>query len=165
MSDKEILDWLNEQIVSEIYLDDGRLIDVRGLDVRKAIQASTPPATPAPSHVECLRCRFTGTRPTDGNERNPCPVCGAGVYCHQEEAAGVLQDATPTPTVPPGYTPNPTSISQETVCVCPTCGSRHGFNPVVITKLDWINNAEAGKLAANMSGRGVNPQKGRRNDR
>ena len=91
MSDKEILDWLNEQIVSEIYLDDGRLIDVRGLDVRKAIQASTPPATPAPSHVECLRCRFTGTRPTDGNERNPCPVCGAGVYCHQEEAASVPQ--------------------------------------------------------------------------
>lgn len=39
MSDKEILDWLQEQIVDVIYLDDGRIIDVRGLNVRKAVEA------------------------------------------------------------------------------------------------------------------------------
>ena len=49
--DSELLDWLNEQIVSEIYLDDGRLIDVRGNDVRTAIRAvadlrAAQPASP-----------------------------------------------------------------------------------------------------------------------
>jgi hypothetical protein len=37
--DKQLLDWLEEQIVSEIYLDDGRLIDVKGNSVRSAILA------------------------------------------------------------------------------------------------------------------------------
>lgn len=31
------IEWLQEQIVDVIYLDDGRIIDVRGLDIRKAI--------------------------------------------------------------------------------------------------------------------------------
>lgn len=37
MSDTALLDWLNEQVVSEIYLDDGTLIDVRGRNVREAL--------------------------------------------------------------------------------------------------------------------------------
>lgn len=37
MTDKEILDWLNEQIVDVVYLDDGQIIDVKGNDIRKAI--------------------------------------------------------------------------------------------------------------------------------
>lgn len=40
MNDKAILDWLEEQIVDTIYLDDGRLIDVRGNSVRKAIETA-----------------------------------------------------------------------------------------------------------------------------
>jgi hypothetical protein len=35
--DKERLDYLNNEITDFIYLDDGRVIDVRGWDVRKAI--------------------------------------------------------------------------------------------------------------------------------
>lgn len=38
--DSERLDWMNTQIVDVIYLDDGRIIDVRGNDVRKAIDAA-----------------------------------------------------------------------------------------------------------------------------
>jgi len=41
-SDAELLDWLQEQIVDVIYLDDGRIIDVRGLDVREAIRNQMP---------------------------------------------------------------------------------------------------------------------------
>ncbi len=40
MNDREILDWLQEQQVDVIYLDDGKIIDVRGGSVRKAIQRS-----------------------------------------------------------------------------------------------------------------------------
>lgn len=40
MTDTEILDYLQEEIVDTIYLDDGRIIDVRGLDVRAAIVAA-----------------------------------------------------------------------------------------------------------------------------
>ena len=36
-TDRELLEWLQDQIVDTIYLDDGRIIDVRGGDVRKAI--------------------------------------------------------------------------------------------------------------------------------
>jgi hypothetical protein len=38
-ADKGLLDWLEEQIVDVIYLDDGRMVDVRGNSVRKAIAA------------------------------------------------------------------------------------------------------------------------------
>lgn len=37
MTDTDFLDWLNEQIVDVIYLDDGRVIDVCGNDIRGAI--------------------------------------------------------------------------------------------------------------------------------
>ena len=35
--DTQALDWLEEQVVAEIYLDDGRLIDVGGNSVRTAV--------------------------------------------------------------------------------------------------------------------------------
>jgi hypothetical protein len=35
--DRDILDWLNGQTVDVIYLDDGRIIDVRGEDIRAAV--------------------------------------------------------------------------------------------------------------------------------
>jgi hypothetical protein len=35
--DRDILDWLNGQAVDVIYLDDGRIIDVRGEDLRAAV--------------------------------------------------------------------------------------------------------------------------------
>lgn len=35
--DTERLNWLQEKTVDTIYLDDGRIIDVRGNDVRAAI--------------------------------------------------------------------------------------------------------------------------------
>jgi hypothetical protein len=35
--DSRRLDWLQEQLVDTIYLDDGRIVDVRGGDLRKAI--------------------------------------------------------------------------------------------------------------------------------
>lgn len=38
--DTERLDWLTEEVVNIIDLDDGRIIDVRGLSVRKAIDAA-----------------------------------------------------------------------------------------------------------------------------
>lgn len=38
-TDTERIDWLQEQITDTIYLDDGRIVDVKGLDVRKAIDA------------------------------------------------------------------------------------------------------------------------------
>jgi hypothetical protein len=34
------IDWLQEQIVDVIYLDDGRIIDVRGLNLRKALDGA-----------------------------------------------------------------------------------------------------------------------------
>lgn len=37
-SDRELLDWLNEQVIDMIYLDDGRVIDPHGKDVRIAIE-------------------------------------------------------------------------------------------------------------------------------
>lgn len=37
-TDRELLDWLQEQVVDTIYLDDGRIIDVRGGSVREAIE-------------------------------------------------------------------------------------------------------------------------------
>jgi ubiquinone/menaquinone biosynthesis C-methylase UbiE len=36
-ADTELLDWLQEQIVDTIYLDDGRIIDVCGGNLRVAI--------------------------------------------------------------------------------------------------------------------------------
>ncbi len=36
-ADKERLDWLQAEVTDTIYLDDGRIIDVRGLSVRAAI--------------------------------------------------------------------------------------------------------------------------------
>jgi len=43
-SDKELLDWLEEQVVDVIYLDDGRIIDVAGNSVRAALaRASRAP--------------------------------------------------------------------------------------------------------------------------
>src|SRR6266704_428159 len=58
--DGQLIDWLNAQIVSEIYLDDGRLIDVRGNDIRAAIRAvadlpAAPPASQAAVGGEALR--------------------------------------------------------------------------------------------------------------
>jgi hypothetical protein len=41
LTDTQRLDWLQEQIVDTIYLDDGTLIDVRGLSVREAIDRAT----------------------------------------------------------------------------------------------------------------------------
>ena len=38
--DSERLEWLQEQIVDTIYLDDGRIVDVRGNSVRGAIDAA-----------------------------------------------------------------------------------------------------------------------------
>lgn len=38
--DKARLDWLQGRIVDTIYLDDGKIVDVRGLDLRKAIDAA-----------------------------------------------------------------------------------------------------------------------------
>jgi hypothetical protein len=35
--DRDILDWLTGQTVDVIYLDDGRIIDVRGEDLRAAV--------------------------------------------------------------------------------------------------------------------------------
>jgi hypothetical protein len=43
--DKALVDWLQNEVVDTIYLDDGRIIDVRGGDLRKVIAAlrtSTP---------------------------------------------------------------------------------------------------------------------------
>lgn len=37
LSDTQLLDWLEEQIVDVIILDDGRMIDVRGNSVRRAV--------------------------------------------------------------------------------------------------------------------------------
>lgn len=37
VADQQRIDWLQEQTADVIYMDDGRIIDVRGLDVRKAI--------------------------------------------------------------------------------------------------------------------------------
>lgn len=36
--DRKLLDWLNEQVVDAIRMDDFSVIDVRGLDVRTAIR-------------------------------------------------------------------------------------------------------------------------------
>lgn len=40
LRDKARIDWLNEQVVNIIDLDDGRIIDARGNDVRPAIDAA-----------------------------------------------------------------------------------------------------------------------------
>ena len=37
MNDSELLNWLQDQIVNTIYLDDNRIIDVCGGNLRKAI--------------------------------------------------------------------------------------------------------------------------------
>lgn len=37
LTDSAILDWLQDQIVDTIYLDNGRIIDVKGGDLRAAI--------------------------------------------------------------------------------------------------------------------------------
>jgi hypothetical protein len=39
-TDREILNWLQEQVVDVIYLDDGRIIEVRGGSIRKALYAA-----------------------------------------------------------------------------------------------------------------------------
>jgi hypothetical protein len=39
-ADATMLDWLQEQVVDVIYLDDGRFIDVKGNSVREAIRAA-----------------------------------------------------------------------------------------------------------------------------
>jgi hypothetical protein len=41
MTDTELLDWLQEQGVDVIYLDDGRIVDVRGGNVREAIESES----------------------------------------------------------------------------------------------------------------------------
>lgn len=40
LPNKQRIDWLNEQIVNVIVLDDGRIIDARGNDVRPSIDAA-----------------------------------------------------------------------------------------------------------------------------
>lgn len=42
--DKLTIDWLQEQIVDTIYLDDGRIIDVKGNSLRKAVYAHGGPS-------------------------------------------------------------------------------------------------------------------------
>lgn len=37
-TDTQILEWLTSQVVDVIYLDDGRIIDVKAGDVRRAIE-------------------------------------------------------------------------------------------------------------------------------
>lgn len=37
MTDKERIDWLQARITDTIYLDDGKIVDVRGNSVRDAI--------------------------------------------------------------------------------------------------------------------------------
>lgn len=39
--DQARLDWLQGRIVDTIYLDDGKIVDVRGNDLRKAIDEAT----------------------------------------------------------------------------------------------------------------------------
>jgi len=38
LSDTQLLDWLEEQVVDTIYLDDGRVIDVGGNSVRAVLR-------------------------------------------------------------------------------------------------------------------------------
>lgn len=40
-ADKQRLDWLQGRMVDVIYLDDGKIVDVRGNSVRAAIDAAT----------------------------------------------------------------------------------------------------------------------------
>ncbi len=47
--DKARLDLLQNEIVDTIYMDDGRIIDVRGLDVRKAIDEFAAAPSPGES--------------------------------------------------------------------------------------------------------------------
>ena len=46
--DAALLDYLQEEVVDTIYLDDGKIIDVRGGSVRKAIQADRQARGPRP---------------------------------------------------------------------------------------------------------------------
>lgn len=39
-TDRNRLDWLQSRIVDTIYLDDGKIVDVRGLCVREAIDSA-----------------------------------------------------------------------------------------------------------------------------
>ena len=67
--DKARIDWLAEQPVDTLYLDDGRIIDIAGrVDLRDAIDAAM--AAPSPSDDDC--------RPdhADANEP-PCSACFA----------------------------------------------------------------------------------------
>lgn len=67
LSDKELLDWLEEQVVDVIHLDDGRVIDVAGDSVRKAIAEAARRSPPMPTDPEpevllegeayCAHCR------------------------------------------------------------------------------------------------------------
>lgn len=43
INDQVRIDWLQERIVDTIYLDDGKIIDVRGNNVRTALDAARQP--------------------------------------------------------------------------------------------------------------------------
>ena len=65
--DKARIDWLTEQPVDTLYLDDGRIIDIAGrVDLRDAIDAAM--AAPAPADDDCQQ------DDTDANEP-PCSAC------------------------------------------------------------------------------------------
>lgn len=46
VDDKKRIDWLEDQVVECVYLDDGTLIDVAGHSVRKAIDAALAKVKP-----------------------------------------------------------------------------------------------------------------------
>ena len=74
-SDREILDWLQEQIVDTIYLDDGQIIDVRGGDLRKAIAVRLPAKASIKLTFSCghvWRCNYGDE---DLTHAHPCPNC------------------------------------------------------------------------------------------
>jgi len=67
--DKARIDWLAEQPVDTLYLDDGRIIDIAGrVDLRNAIDAAM--AAPASADDDCQQ------DDADANEP-PCSVCFA----------------------------------------------------------------------------------------
>lgn len=67
--DKARIDWLAEQPVDTLYLDDGRIIDIAGrVDLRDAIDAAM--AAPAPADDDCQQDDSDSSEP-------PCSACFA----------------------------------------------------------------------------------------
>lgn len=70
MSDTALLDWLNEQVVDAIYLDDGRLIDVRGGNVRKALKVARYESEFTPEQASTPH-NDAANRPAGSNDGKP----------------------------------------------------------------------------------------------